>query len=96
MYLRGLFPTRQLSSIIWGISDSFEAAGNLSPMYWCSENRHTTVLSREGFAEWEMPFLCLVHLPCSGEEFLKAFSLEFYFLIPKRGQLVSLVSELLS
>lgn len=82
MFLRGLFPTQQLFYIIWGISDSYEAAGNLSPMYWCSENRHTTVLSREGFAQWEMPFLCLVHLPCSGEEFLKAFFPGILFFNP--------------
>lgn len=57
-----------VSSGIWGKSDSLKAAGILPPTY-CKEAvknaASKTILSHLGFAGWEMPFLCLVYLPCS-------------------------------
>lgn len=80
-----LFLTQQLSSIIWGKSDRFKAVGNLPHIYYKEAVKTVTnkiFFSHQGFAGWEIPFLCLVHLPCSWEEVLRAFSSVFYLLIP--------------
>ena len=63
-----LFLMQQLPSIIWGESDSFKAVGSLPPIYYKEAVKmvaNKTIPSHEGFAGWEMPFLCLVHLPGS-------------------------------
>lgn len=67
---------QQLSSIIWGKSDSFKAVGNLSPIYDKEAVKmvaNKTVFSHEVFAWWEMSFLCLVRLPCSWRGWSKGF-----------------------